>query len=229
MDSDTTGTDHRATLAEMAVVLVLTVGTMLLGSVSVGDSEQTSTAFTDQGLVGLVGYEILLVMSLVPWLSARGWSPRVVAGPPAPRDVAVGVGLWLGTLAISATVWVIVGVLQPEALSAISDAPRLQGAVSASAVVIASVLNPVFEEFLWLGYIMPGFSPRLGRRGAAALSVALRVSVHAYQGPWALLTILPIGVLFTWYYGRTRQLWPVIVAHVILDVVGLAQYLGTRP
>src|SRR5919107_5894706 len=153
MDSSNTSTDHRASPGEMAVVLVLTVGTSLLGSVSARGIEQTSPVFTDQGLVGLVGYELLLAASLVPWLFARGWSPRAVAGSPTPRDVAVGVCLWLGTLAIAATVWVIVGVLQPEALRAISNAPRLQGAVSATAVVIASVLNPVFEEFLWLGYI----------------------------------------------------------------------------
>ena len=228
MHSTTTSKDRCASFGEMAVVFGLTVGMMLIGSVSLTVAESNAIMFTDQHLVGVVEYELLLAAVLVPWLSTRGWSPRALASSPVPADVAWGVAVWLGALATGAVVWVIVSIAQPEAARALANVPRPEGGVSAVALIVASLLNPVFEEFLWLGYALPSLSPRLGLRGAAAVSVALRVSVHAYQGPWALLSILPIGVLFTWYYGRTRRLWPVIVAHMILDVVGFAQYLGVR-
>jgi membrane protease YdiL (CAAX protease family) len=44
---------------------------------------------------------------------------------------------------------------------------------------------------------------------------------HAYQGPLAVVTVVPIGILFTAYYLRTRRLWPVVVAHAFQDILAL--------
>jgi membrane protease YdiL (CAAX protease family) len=44
-----------------------------------------------------------------------------------------------------------------------------------------------------------------------------------------VLTIVPLGLLFGWVYVRTRQLWPLVVAHVLLDVVWLLVVLGSDP
>jgi membrane protease YdiL (CAAX protease family) len=44
---------------------------------------------------------------------------------------------------------------------------------------VASILNPIFEEFLWLGYLVHRLTPRLGVNAACAVSMALRVSLHA--------------------------------------------------
>ena len=54
------------------------------------------------------------------------------------------------------------------------------------------------------------------------MSTGLRVLYHLYQGPLGVLTIVPMGLMFGYIYVRTRKLWPVIVAHVLMDVIGLA-------
>lgn len=97
------------------------------------------------------------------------------------------------------------------------------------AIVVTSVVNPVFEEFLWLGYGVARLADRIGLRAAAVLSILLRLGVHTYQGPWAVLGVLPLALAFTWYYGRIRRLWPVNVAHVLLDALGLARRLAAGP
>jgi membrane protease YdiL (CAAX protease family) len=56
--------------------------------------------------------------------------------------------------------------------------------------------------------------------------VALRVLVHLYQGRLALIAILPLGVVFTWYYVRTKRLWPVVVAHVVVDALALSSLMA---
>jgi membrane protease YdiL (CAAX protease family) len=165
---------------------------------------------------------------LVPWLAVRGWSPRAVAGAPEPKDIAFGVGLWLLSLVLDAVVWATFGILRPETARALANYQPFAGGASAAATVLVSVINPVFEEFLWLGYAVPSLTPRLGVAGACAASIALRASVHSYQGPWALLSILPIALVLTAYYARTRRLWPAIVAHVIMDAVGLLRFLSDR-
>ena len=63
---------------------------------------------------------------------------------------------------------------------------------------------------------------RYGDLVAGSISAALRVLAHVYQGPLALVTVLPVAVLFTLYYARTRRLWPVIVAHAFQDTLALS-------
>ena len=117
--------------------------------------------------------------------------------------------------------------LSPEVASALAAERRFTGVpAGALAIVLVSVVNPVFEEFLWLGYGVARLADRIGLRTAALLSLGLRLAVHVYQGPWAVLGVLPLGLAFTWYYGRTRRLWPVVVAHVLFDALGLAQRLA---
>lgn len=219
--------DRRASVGEFAIVFGLTAGWSIVGFLASSSAEANAATFTDEHLVGLVAYELLLAAVLVPWLSTRGWSPRAIAGSPEPADVARGACLWIAAALLGWTVSIAVGAMWPEILRPLTDG-RFGGGASAVAVTLVSVLNPVFEEFLWLGYAIPSLAPRLGLGGAAAVSIALRVSVHAYQGAWAFMGILPVAVLLTTYYARTRRLWPVIVAHVILDAVGLAQFLAAR-
>lgn len=71
-------------------------------------------------------------------------------------------------------------------------------------------------------------APANGARlsAAVAISVAIRVSYHLYQGIPGLVAIVPIGLLFGIWFARTRQLWPLIVAHAIFDFVGLAARAG---
>ena len=83
-----------------------------------------------------------------------------------------------------------------------------------------SLFNAIFEELLWLAIGMAALR-RLGLAAAGTISVALRVLAHAYQGPLAVVTVVPIGILFTAYYLRTRRLWPVVVAHAFQDILAL--------
>jgi membrane protease YdiL (CAAX protease family) len=57
-------------------------------------------------------------------------------------------------------------------------------------------------------------------------SVVVRLLYHLYQGPIGIMTIVPMGLLYGYVYSRTRQLWPLVVAHVLVDLIGLT--LGTR-
>lgn len=215
------------TLREALVVFGATVGVSLLATV-LGDADRAATlAFTNQHLLGVLAHELLAILLLVPWLRARGWTPWQAVDAPAPRDLISGVGVWLLGIACYWTSWIVFALAQPALAAGLRvDAPFTGAPAAALLVAVASVVNPVFEEFLWLAYGVGRLAPRIGVRTAAVLSVALRVSVHAYQGPWAILAILPLGVAFTWYFVRSGRLWPVIVAHALFDALGLAQRLA---
>jgi len=52
----------------------------------------------------------------------------------------------------------------------------------------------------------------------------LRLSYHLYQGAQGVVSIVPLGLVFTLWFARTGQLWPVIVAHAIFDFAALVPF-----
>ena len=72
-----------------------------------------------------------------------------------------------------------------------------------------------------------------GGRTAVALAVvgqALLFGVaHSKQGATGIMLTATIGLVFGAVYARTRTLWPLIVAHIVMDTVSLvALYAGAR-
>jgi len=179
--------------------------------------------FGQQRLLRTLIVELALAALAWPWLRRRGWAFGSIAGAPSPMDVPRGAALALAAYmayVIAASTWAAV---VPGAWEYLRDT-HATGAASAWVIVVASLINPLFEEFLWLGY---GYSAllRFGPSVALWASVMLRVLVHAYQGPLAVVGILPLGLVFTCYFARSKRLWPVIVAHIIQDTIGLMQVL----
>lgn len=76
------------------------------------------------------------------------------------------------------------------------------------------------EEFLYRGYFIWALSPQLGWWGAAALSVVLFASGHAYQGWNGVLRTGVVGALFTVVVALFDSLWPAIVLHGLVDLGG---------
>jgi uncharacterized protein len=213
--------EHRATLGEAVVVLGLptviflgvTVWRWLHGTLS-------EIVLSDRRLLTTLGIEVACTALLLPWLMRRRWIPRRVAGPPAPRDVWRGLGVWLAGAACSYLTVLAIHAVDPSVVDTFAVRP-FSGTISAPMVVLASVINPVFEEFLWLGYGVGALQSRVGLRAACVLSVLLRVSVHLYQGTQVVVGVVPLALFFTWYYARTRRLWPVVVAHAMFDAFAL--------
>jgi len=220
-----------ATLAEAVVVLgvpvVVFLGSWLLSwSLYTPDRRHVIAAFSNNALLGIAFTEGLLTAGLLPWLLHRGWKPTEAAGSPVPSDVVYGITLSFGTMIFFYAFGMAASAFSHTARAAATAANPFTGAgVSIRVAVFVAVANGVFEEFLWLVYAIPTISNRLGVRAAAVISAALRLSVHAYQGIYALLGVLPVAIVFTWYYAKTRRVWPVIVAHVFADALAFGYFV----
>jgi membrane protease YdiL (CAAX protease family) len=219
-------TERRATAFELALVLGLPTAVFLPASIRVLAHHAGRVAFTDSELESTLIVEAAVAGLLLPYLRRRGWRPGAAAGAPEPWDALRGSLLWLGCMTAYSLAFFVLYIVAPHMAAELQARP-LSGSVSVPVAVAASVLNPLFEEFLWLGYAIPALGSRLGLRAACVVSILLRVAVHVYQGPMAIVGILPIGACLTWYYARTRRLWPVVVAHVIVDAIGLSVLTGS--
>ena len=106
--------------------------------------------------------------------------------------------------------------------AAAARAPKADPALSMQLVFLVSVVNGIFEELFVAGYIITALAARRGLWMAINVSVVVRLLYHLYQGPIGVLTSVPMGLLYGYLYSRTRQLWPLIVAHVLLVLVTLS-------
>ena len=52
----------------------------------------------------------------------------------------------------------------------------------------------------------------------------LRGSYHLYQGISAGLGNIVMGVVFAWYFHKTGRIWPLIIAHFLIDAVAFIAY-----
>ena len=59
-----------------------------------------------------------------------------------------------------------------------------------------------------------------GAAFAITISTLIRFVCHLDQGPIAI-NMLPLGVIFAFVFWRWRLLWPLVVAHGVIDLLGL--------
>jgi membrane protease YdiL (CAAX protease family) len=93
--------------------------------------------------------------------------------------------------------------------------------------VLIAVTAGVTEEIVVRGYAQTRLE-QLRASTAAILLVptALWGILHVYQGAGAALTIFGLGLMYAWYYHRTRRLWPLILAHTLFDLTQLVLILS---
>jgi membrane protease YdiL (CAAX protease family) len=127
--------------------------------------------------------------------------------------------VWLAAVLVYWTWAIFCRVVAPESLAGALHT-QIVGRPALGLVIVVSAANAVFEEFLWLALGVAALQ-RCGLGIAAIVSIGLRTLVHVYQGPLALVAILPLGTVFTVYYVRTRRIWPVVIAHGLQDLLSL--------
>ena len=213
---------RRASLNEIAIVLGVPALIFLSSSIRWRLLHHGTVIFTDTRLLMTLGLEAAITAALLPYLVRRGWNPLTVTPAPEGKDILRGLFVWVAILVALYLSVLVLYVFVPDTV-AFLRARQFSGSISPIVIVMASLLNPIFEEFLWLGYAIPAITSRLGLGFACGASIILRVAVHLYQGKLALVSVLPIAIVLTWYYVRTGRLWPTVVAHVIVDALGLSR------
>jgi membrane protease YdiL (CAAX protease family) len=96
-------------------------------------------------------------------------------------------------------------------------------------LVLSAAANAWAEEVLVVGYLLTRLNQRgTRRRTALVISSLLRGTYHLYQGFGAFVGNLVMGLLFGAYWQRTGRLWPLVLAHTLLDTVAFVGYALLR-
>jgi membrane protease YdiL (CAAX protease family) len=197
--------------SEFLLVVALAFGLSILGSIAAALSYTGRViAFGDAELAATLAYECFAAAAIGLALRSRGWRWSDLAIHSSKGATILGIILALFVFVVWYLFESLVGKVPAESTA------------SLPMVAIVSIANPFFEELLVLGYVVQSLRKRFGLVTAMNVSLAIRLAYHLYQGPLAVIPIAFFGVVMTLVYVRMGRLWPAIVAHGILDFVGLS-------
>ncbi len=97
-------------------------------------------------------------------------------------------------------------------------------------LILIAVGNAVAEEVIVVAYFLIRLKQLgVGPNAALAWSALLRGGYHLYQGFGAGLGNVVMGVVFARWYQATGRVWPLVVAHAVIDVVAFVGYALLAP
>nr|WP_239020645.1 CPBP family intramembrane glutamic endopeptidase [Nakamurella antarctica] len=92
-------------------------------------------------------------------------------------------------------------------------------------LVLAAFKNGFLEEVLVVGFLLTRLRQlRVNPWVALGMSALLRGSYHLYQGPGQAVGNMLMGLVFGYAWLRWRRIWPLIIAHTLMDVVSFVGY-----
>jgi membrane protease YdiL (CAAX protease family) len=96
-------------------------------------------------------------------------------------------------------------------------------------LLLQAAQNGLLEEIVVVGYLLTRLR-QLGWSDGQALgaSALLRGSYHLYQGLGGFVGNMVMGLVFAWWFQRTRRVLPLVFAHFLLDVFAFVGFLYLR-
>ena len=93
-------------------------------------------------------------------------------------------------------------------------------------LILSAFANGFAEEVVVVGYLITRLRQLgLSQSRAVFASSLLRGAYHLYQGIGAGLGNVAMGLVFGYAWCRTGRLWPLVIAHGIIDTVAFVGYV----
>ncbi|MFD5868458.1 CPBP family intramembrane glutamic endopeptidase [Corynebacterium sp. NPDC060344] len=240
--------------AEILVVLAVTFGTSalnaivrLIGALADGPLRDQPVSLNDaladdpwlNGALHLIRIAGLLAWGGLAWYLLRADGIRGMPGRMRAGDWAWGAGL-AALIGVPGMGLYVVGVvagfgrpIDPAAMgvTAITAVPLLGWAAA----------NAVAEELVVVGWLVVRLRQLWGRgslddvparttiAAIIAASALLRGAYHLYQGVGAGFGNVAMGVIFAAWFLRTGRVWPLVIAHFLIDAVAFTGYPLVAP
>ena len=115
------------------------------------------------------------------------------------------------------------------------DTSLLVNAIEGNTLVYLLFLFPITwgsaafgEELLARGFLLQRFSLLLGTTGGMVMQAFVFALGHVYQGFTGMVSLFVVGLILGYVYLRAgRNLWPVIIAHGLINTFSITLvYLG---
>jgi membrane protease YdiL (CAAX protease family) len=201
------------TLSEASVVSAICFGLFIFSSTQAVLAGFPETKFSESSNSWSIFIEVILASVALLYLRSRNFEISSLYPRPNLQGTFIGLGVFVAAWLIGAVATAPFVTSERPMMSELS----FTGVPLASTVLFAMV-NGAFEEIFLLGVLVRGLRA-YGLSVAIGVPLLVRVLYHLYQGPLGAVWILAFGFTFTLVYLRTQQLWPLVLAHILWDIV----------
>jgi membrane protease YdiL (CAAX protease family) len=209
---------------EFAVVVAGAYGYTIITSVlALAHPQAVAAGPSEFGVWRVVAFQAITTAVLGAFLWARGWKAARFGLDTHWRDGPWGVVLAAGAYLAIVAASMLVSVLLPAVVR--QQGGAVAPALSVYAVAALVLINGFYEELFAAGYIVTALKEKGHPDLAINIGVALRVGLHIFQGVSGVIVMIPIGLIFGTWYARSGRLWPLILAHMLLNAWSYAHYI----
>jgi membrane protease YdiL (CAAX protease family) len=170
-------------------------------------------------VLGIVETAALVLVGSFLW--ARGWTAARLGLRPTFADTGMGAGLALVTYVAYIAAWFVFALSVPTLAEQAMHVTVVSQGIALSTALIVPWINGLYEEVFVAGYIITALKERHSLWFAINVSVGVRLAYHLYQGALGVVVVVPLGLIFGYWYARNGRLWPLVVAHALIDLVGM--------
>lgn len=203
--------------AELVLVNLISFGPFAVRSIVELAERKTLLVFDDRRALTIMAMEIVCGAIAVMILRARGWTASELGLRITMPQTIAGMFLLMGSVLVISGFYEIVrwaSGTDPDA------ATSVQMKLTWPVLIALTLINPLYDEVLAVAYNIRAAASH-GPAFAITLSAGVRFLCHLEQGPIAAVTILPLGIIFAIVYWRWRLVWPLVVAHGVMDFMGM--------
>jgi CAAX protease family protein len=218
---------------EFGLILSVSLGYFIVSSYQWAFSINSGTTVIDYGnheVLQIVVYETLVLLIVLLILKWQKWSLKDFGLSFSVDKITTGLVLFVVNYIIYLLLFRVFGSLLLSSVGHSGNGPAVAFVVNIDMVplILFSIFNPLFEEFILVGYVVSAIRNKFGLITCIILSVGFRLSFHLYQGPVILLSILPMGVIFTIYFWHKRSIIPLVIGHGLMDFISLFVFMTIK-
>lgn len=210
---------------EFAIVTIAAFGLFVAVSVARLVAPGGGLGLADAGLWRIIAYESVMLIALGLFLGRRGWRFARISDASRWYDILIGIGLAVAVHYVYFMLWYVLADAAPGLLEGASSARGAGASLSPAVAILNVALTGFYEELFVVGYVITALKDRWGPIVALNASVIIRLLYHVHQGVPGILMIVPMGLMFGYWYTHTRRLWPLIIAHTALGLFSVMQYV----
>lgn len=210
---------------EFAIVLGGAFGYALVTSVWGAIQPHQAPSHSEIGMWRGLGVEVLQFLLIGGFLRLRGWNGTRLGLQSHWSDGAIGIGLAIGSYVAMYMVVVLVAAAVPDLAQSLQSQPHPQQGLSPYLVGTDVLLGSFIEEFFVTGYLITALKEKTSEEVAVNVSVGIRMAYHLSHGVIGMVLVIPVGLIFAYWYAKSGRLWPVVVAHAALNLVALVPYV----
>ena len=211
--------------AVLLCVIFIALQLVLVIPVAISDAVFKTRLVAHPAVLGIVNLLACALMVTTGWLIGRPamaevFALRRVSGPALGSVIVASAGAII-LLSEADNLFKLI-LPPPEWIARIFNELSAPSEHFWASVFLLVIVAPVTEEVMFRGLILRAFLQRFRGGVAFLLSSILFGLVHL--NPWQFVSAFALGLMFAWYYARTRSLVPCLTGHPLANalVVGNA-------